>query len=178
MKKILFPILVFLLIPAILSGCGKKPADNPPDDSPLATQATESVPILPSAAEVEAQLRLDAYPESSQLMSLVGQFVTFSDISVGENTVSFTVSAPAFGEELIAWYDAQTYLEDGALEAEIARLLEKEPVRTQFTLSYTWQGNALLLSYTEEYLNAAGCGIRAYYNHVYTAVLEEMGVAP
>lgn len=178
MKKILLRLLVFLLIPVILAGCGKKPADNTPSHTAPATQATEPKPALPSAAEVEAQLRLDAYPESSQIMNLVGRFVTFSDISVEENTVSFTVTAPAFGEELIAWYDAQTYLEEGALEAEISRLLEGETVRTQFILSYTRQGNALLFRYTEDYLNAAGCGIREYYNHIYTAVLEEMGVAP
>ena len=176
MKKLFCILLALILIVGCFSGCNKKKPSS--GSSSSAPKATQPVVILPTDKEVEAQLRLEAYPETSVLMTLVGNAVTFSDFSVKKDTVSFTLSAPHIGHDLIAWYDGIQDLEDGQLEATVARLLEAaEPTGSTFTLSYSYLDDTIVFHYTNEYLNAAGCGIREYYNHVYRAVVEEMGAA-
>lgn len=170
-------LFLFLLILTV-SACGNHDTKNP--DVSVPTQ-TDPVPTqeplpLPTAYQVETQLRQDAYPQSSVLMGIVGEGVSFSNITITDTTVTFTLTAPHFGEKLIAWYDALDDLEEGALEQQVQSLMASPTTDTTLTLRYTRQGTGLLFSYTEEYLNAAGCGIREFYNHIYKALLTEMGV--
>lgn len=175
MQKRVIYILVLAMVLCLFAGC-KKDSGRLSQNLPTIPMATEPEMVIPTAQEVEAQLRLEAYPEDSSLMTLVGQGVRFSDFTITEETVTFTLTAPYFGDALIAWYDSVDSFDENDLEDQVANNQKYESVSTEFTLSYTRQGGQLLFGYTEEYLNAAGCGIREYYNHIYSAVLEEMGV--
>lgn len=174
MRRILCLVLALAVGLCLLAGCkkGGRIAEN----VPTFPQITEPEFIMPTAQEVEAQLRQDAYPQSSSLLSLVGPEVTFSDFVITEDTVTFTLTAPHFGDLLIQWYDSIDTLEPGDLEDQVVNNLKKDCVSTEFSLNYTRQGDQLLFAYTDPYLNAAGCGLREYYNHIHAAILEEMGV--
>lgn len=175
MKKVLCIFLALVLIIGCFTGCGKKKGTD--SETPL-EEETAAVKNLPTASEVESLLRKEAYPATSVLMTMVGNVVTYSDFTIDEDTITFTMSAPHVGEDLIDWYDSIDVLNDGDLEDTFAKLLDAaEPADTTFSLSYRYIGNTIALQYTNEYLNIAGCGIREYYAHIYNAVLAEMEAA-
>lgn len=169
MKKLLMWICLVALL-ANLAACKKGEPDSP--DTPTAAPTEEIVVPV----DFETQLRRDAFPEEDALMSAVGDAVEYAQLTDQGDKVTFTVRAPDFSEELIGWYNAQTQVTEQQLQEKILELLKAPKQETAITLEYTiGEDGTVHYSYTEAYLNAAGCGLRQFYTYMYEAVLGQMG---
>jgi predicted small lipoprotein YifL len=161
MKKLRTLLLLSMLL--ILAACGGKKENPVPEET-----------VKP--VDFETQLRLDAFPEGDLLMEQVGSAVSFKDIKDQGDRISFTLQAPEFSEELINWYTAQSDVSEAQLQEKIFQLLRGEKRDTAITLECTvGEDGTVHFRYTEEYLNAAGCGLRQFYTHMYDLVLGQMG---
>lgn len=124
------------------------------------------------SADFEAVLRQDAFPPESTLLNALGEAVKYSKFSEEDDTITFTLSAPDISAPLLEWYESQDSITEEALEQKILELLEGESRSSKFTLSYTRSDSgAIIISYTEEYLSAASCGIRAFYQYLSQKVM-------
>lgn len=172
MKKLRIGILALMLLLVMTACGGKKNVAEGGNPTPV-TQATEET-VVP--VDFETQLRRDAFPEEDALMSAVGDAVEYVQLTDQGAKVTFTVRAPDFSEELIGWYNEQPQVTEQQLQEKILALLKGEKRDTPVTLEYTIGDDGTVhFRYTEEYLNAAGCGLRQFYTHMYEAVLGQMG---
>lgn len=147
--------LIGVLLCLIFCGCGK-------DSSPESGGVTD----------FEALLRQDAFPPESLLLKALGLAVSYSDIRDNGETITFTLTAPDISGELLAWYDARDSVTEAELEAKILELLEGQTQTYDLSLAYTRsESGRITFTYTEEYLSAASCGVRAFYAHLADRVL-------
>ena len=169
MKKCLL-WLTLLALALSLTACGGK------KEKPRSEREDKPTEETVARVDFETQLRLDAFPQGDELMTLVGDAVDFRDITDQGDRISFTVRAPEISPELIEWYAGRETVEPEELMEQIRQLLQKETVDTPITLEYTVSGDGTVhFRYTEEYLNAAGCGLRQFYAYCYEALLGQMG---
>lgn len=168
MKRILLWITL-LALALSLCACGRKEEQE-------AVQTPEATEETVARVDFETQLRLDAFPQGDELMEMVGQAVTFRDITDQGDRITFTVQAPDISQALIDWYDAQELADEAAMTEKIRELLQGGKAETPITLEYeVGYDGTVHFSYTEEYLNAAGCGLRQFYAHYYEALMEQLG---
>lgn len=172
MKKCVLWLALLAMILSLAACADKKDKDRS-DRSEKKNEPTEETV---AQVDFETQLRLDAFPQDDELMKLVGDAVVFRDIDDLGDRISFTVRAPAFSQELIDWYNSQEAPSQEDLTEKIRQLLQQEKQDTPITLEYTVGDDGTVhFRYTEEYLNAAGCGLRQFYAYYYEAVMGQMG---
>ena len=106
----------------------------------------------------------------------LNEAVQLSDISADGQILTFTLTAPDISGELIAWYEANDF-DAQAMDAQILSLLKNPGTAVTFRLSYTPHGDTLRIAYTDECLEAFGCGLRQFYTYLQERVYGALGGA-
>jgi hypothetical protein len=164
MKRLLTFFLVLALMGTI-SAC--KEDTTPAEEIPQVTTTGQSEEPI----DFEGVLRQEAFPEEDEFHDLLNEVVVFEGFSVEETKVCFQVQAPYIYEDLVAWYEAQDDINDALLSEKITQLLKGEKRTVEIALDYEVQNGTVIYAYTNDYLSAAGCGIREFYAYIYAKVM-------
>ncbi len=156
MKKAIAILLVMVLF-AACSGCKKADANPKPQE--------EDVDYL---AMIRAQLQT----EDTELSRAMDRALELHLEQVQQDSITVTVTAPDICQGTLDWFNAvsEEDYSDEALTGTMIDLLRGEPRTNTFTLQL--QGERIL--YTDEFLNAASCGVRRFYTALTVMLMEEM----
>ena len=156
MRKLTALVLAVLLL--ALTACGGK--DSTP--APQPSQGPDYITLI----------RSDLLGENSDLTRAMDEALTFTLDEVTDTAVTVTVTGPDICQELLAWFDtvSDEDYSDEALSRQMLALMEGETQSRQFILELR-EGN---LVYSDDFLNAASCGLRQFYTALTTQLMEEM----
>lgn len=157
MRKLTALLLALLLL--ALTGCGSKNAGS------SASDPTDAVDYL-------SLIRTDLFSEDTTLTQAMSDAVTLTLDSAEESSITVTVTAPNVCADTLAWFDAVSDEDysDEALTEQMLSLLEGDAQTQQFTL--TVEDGAIV--YTDDFLDAASCGVREFYTALTVRFMEEM----
>lgn len=150
MKK----IVALLLCVLCLAGCGKaQPAPEVEED-------------------YTTQIREELLNKKSKIEKKVARVLELQQEEAGADYVIVTVTAPYIYEDLLDWFEniSDADYSDAAMEDQILELLKGKSQSKQFTLELQ-DGQPV---YTEEFLDAASCGLRRFYATLTAMLMEEM----
>lgn len=156
MKKLMAILLVMVLL-AGCSGGGKK---------------EETKPALQGNVDYLSTIRADLLTEDTELSHAMDQALTLQLDQVQEDSITVTVIAPDICQGTLDWFNAVSEADysDEALTETMLELLEGQPQTNTFTLSVAGEE----ITYTDEFLNAASCGVRRFYTALTVMLMEEM----
>lgn len=153
-----FTALVLAVLLLALTACGGK--DSAPTPQP--SQGPDYITLI----------RSELLGENSDLTRAMDKALTFTLDEVTDTAVTVTVTGPDICQELLAWFDAVSDADysDEALSQQMFALMEGKAQSRQFTLELR-EGN---LVYSDDFLNAASCGVRQFYTALTARLMEEM----
>ena len=152
--------LAILLILPVLCICGCRKSDDFADYVDI------------DQPDYLGQIREDLFAEDTVLAQTMNETVAFYLDEVTEQTITVTVVAPDVCDEAISWFQAVSEEEytDHALEEKLIELMAGEMMESQFILDIY----AEEIIYTDEFLDAASCGVRDFYGKLTAMVIAEM----
>lgn len=165
MRKIIAMLLVLFIL--LLSGCGTT------ED---VTELTEAEKFDYQGYDWENLLLSDAFDTSDGQGNYFADAVTVSVDNITETHIMVRVKAPDAYTEVKEWFDAISEEEysDEKLGEKIREALDSEKKENVFELSYQLLNNRPYINYSDEYINAVGCGMITFYNELNESFMDEM----
>ena len=152
-KRRILPLLLALVL--VFSGCsGRK--------SKTTENGTDYLTII----------RQDLYGQDTELNRAMERSVSLKIVRVEEDSITVTVTAPDVCQEALNWLEtvSDEDFTEQALRQKLISLMEGKPQSRQFTLKLQ-DGNVI---YTNDFLNAASCGVRRFHTALEVMLMEEM----
>lgn len=158
MKKLIAILLVTVLLTACGGGGGKQEETKPP------LQFTD--------VDYLSIIRADLLTEDTELSHAMDQALKLQLEQVQEDSITVTVIAPDICQGTLDWFCAVSEKDysDEALTETMLELLKGQPKTNTYTLSVSGEK----ITYTDEFLNAASCGVRRFYTALTVMLMEEM----
>ena len=148
-------LLALILAVLLLAGCSGRKGKSTENDT-----------------DYLAVIRQDLYGQDTELGRVMERVVGLKIDKVEGDRITVTVTAPDVCDEILSWFEGvsdEDFTEE-ALNQKLLSLLEGKKISAQFTLELQ-DGNIL---YTNDFLNAASCGVRRFYTALEVMLMEEM----